>query len=322
MQYNCLPGTGLWLSQISLGTMTFGGQTDEAESLRIMDYALAEGVNFVDTANIYNQGESEIITGKGLRGRRQDIILATKVRGRMGDDPNSEGLSRRNIMAAVDASLKRLACDYIDIYYLHQPDYKTPLEETLSTMADLVRAGKIRYVGVSNYAAWQLADIMAICARYGYPAPVITQNVYNLITRGIEPELIPCIKAHKLGLAVYNPLAGGLLSGKHRPGTPAAGTRFADNEMYYERYWSQANFKASQELGEIAAGNGLSLLELALRWPLGQPGVTSMIVGISSLAQLQENFAAWREGALPTQASASCDQLWQRLTGARFAYNR
>jgi aryl-alcohol dehydrogenase-like predicted oxidoreductase len=162
MEYRKFPGTSVGVSRVCLGTMMFGGQTSEADSLSIMDYAYDHGVNFFDTANVYVQGESERIVGKALKGRREKIILATKVRGQMGEDPNDAGLNRRNILSAVDKSLKRLDTDYIDIYYMHAPDYETAIEESLDAMTSLVRSGKVRYVGVSNYAAWQMADILAV----------------------------------------------------------------------------------------------------------------------------------------------------------------
>lgn len=322
MKYLRLPQTNLQLSQICLGTMTFGGQTGEADSLAIMDYAFEQGVNFFDTANVYNQGDSETIVGKGLKGRRDRIVLATKVRGKMGSDRNSEGLSRRNILAAVDASLKRLNTDYIDLYYLHAPDYATAIEETFEAMSDLVRSGKIRYVGVSNYAAWQISDILAACDKHGFVAPVITQNVYNLLTRSIETELVPCILKHGIGLAIYNPIAGGLLTGKHRPGAPADNTRFANNKTYLDRYWTEENFSAVQELDEIAGGCGLNLLQLAMKWCAAQKGVTSIISGVSRLSQIEQNIASLAGDALIDEVLQRCDAVWHRLTGSRFQYNR
>lgn len=322
MKYLSLPQTNLQLSQICLGTMTFGGQTGEADSLAIMDYAFEQGVNFFDTANVYNQGASEMIVGKGLQGRRDRIVLATKVRGKMGSDRNSEGLSRRNILAAADASLKRLNTDYIDLYYLHAPDYATAIEETLATMTDLVRDGKIRYVGISNFAAWQIVDILAVCEKKGYAAPVITQNVYNLLTRSIETELVPCILKHGIGLAIYNPIAGGLLTGKHRPGTPADNTRFAGNKTYLDRYWSEENFSAVRELAEIADGYGLSILQLAMKWCAVQKGVTSIISGVSNRTQIEQNIASLAGDTLTDEVLQRCDAIWQRLTGSRFQYNR
>lgn len=322
MKYNNLPGTSLKVSALSLGTMMFGGQTNEADSLAIMDYAFEQGVNFWDTANVYNQGESERIVGKALKNRRDDIILATKVFGQMGEGLNDKGLSRRNILSSVDASLTRLDTDYIDVYYLHAPDYETEIEETLETMTGLVKAGKIRYIGVSNFAAWQIADMLAVCDKRGYIAPIITQNVYNAITRGIETELVPFLQAHKLGMAVYNPIAGGLLAGKHRPGKPAENTRFAGNEMYYKRYWSDDNFAAVEKLTEIAAAHNMNVLQLAMRWCASRAGVTSIISGVSKLAQIEQNIATLDGDSLNQEVLAACDAVWSSLAGTRFGYNR
>lgn len=322
MQYNTLPKTNLQVSQLSLGTMMFGGQTNEADSLAIMDYAFAHGVNFIDTANVYNQGESERIVGRWLKDHRAEVILATKVNGQMGSNPNDAGLSRRNILAAVDASLNRLGTDYIDIYYMHAPDYRTDPEESLQAMNSLVEAGKIRYVAVSNFAAWQVADMLHICDKRGYAAPVISQNVYNLITRGIEPELVPFLKAHGIGMAVYNPIAAGLLAGKHKPGKPAENTRFANNPMYYERYWSDENFAAVEKIAAIATEHGIGMLELAMKWCAAQPTVTSIISGVSRLAQIEQNIASLEGDPLGADVLAACDDVWHSLAGTRFAYNR
>ncbi|MDR3120697.1 MAG: aldo/keto reductase [Clostridiales bacterium] len=309
------------MSALSLGTMMFGGQTNVTESLAIMGCAYEHGVNFWDTANVYNQGESERIVGKALGSHRDEIFLATKVNGQMGKNPLDRGLSRRNILAAADASLLRLNTDYIDLYYMHAPDYETEIEESLEAMSQLVRAGKIRYVGVSNFAAWQIADMLAVCDKRGYVAPVISQNVYNAITRGVETELVPFLVKHGLGMAVYNPIAGGLLAGKHKPGAPAGNTRFANNQNYYERYWSDENFSAVEKLTEIASAYGLTILQLALRWCISRPGVTTIISGVSRLAQIEQNIAAVA-GALPDETLALCDGVWRTLAGTRFGYNR
>jgi len=321
MRYNNLPRTGLKVSQLSLGAMMFGGQTSEADSLEIMDYAIAHGVNFIDTAIHYNQGESERIVGKALRGRRHEIILVTKVRGQMGENPNDKGLSRRNIMAAIDGSLKRLGTDYIDLYYMHFPDYETEVEESIETMSNLVKMGKIRYIGVSNYAAWQVADILAICDKRNYVAPIISQNMYNLITRGVENELIPFLKAHKLGMAVYNPIAGGLLTGKHKLGAPAENTRFSNDPNYYKRYWSEENFAAVEELMKIAEQHNMSLLEMAMKWCAQQETVVSVISGVSRISQIEQNIASLEGDSLSEAVLAACDEVWYKLVRRRPKYN-
>jgi aryl-alcohol dehydrogenase-like predicted oxidoreductase len=302
--------------------MMFGGQTDEADSFAIMDYAFNHGVNFIDTANAYNQGLSEEIVGKWLKNHRHDTILATKVFGQMGDNPNDSGLSRRNILSAVDASLTRLGTDCIDIYYMHSPDYQTDLEESLEAMNGLVKAGKIRYIAVSNYAAWQIGDILHICDKRNYVAPVITQNVYNLITRGVEAELVPFLKAHEIGMTIYNPIAGGFLAGKHRPGKPAENTRFANNPAYYSRYWSDENFGAVDKLMEVAQKYDMSILELAMKWCASQHVVTSIISGASRLEQIAQNIASLEGELLDERVLADCDEVWRSLAGTRFAYNR
>lgn len=322
MRYVCFNGTRLQVSILSLGTMMFGGQTNEAESLAIMNYAYEKGINLFDTANMYTKGESERIVGKGIKGRRDKIILATKVFNKTSDDPNDSGLSRRNILRALDASLKRLDTDYIDIYYLHAPDYQTSLEETLDTTSSLIRAGKVRYLGVSNYSAWQIADILALCDKRGYIAPVITQNVYNAITRGIEVELIPFLKAHGMNLTVYNPIAAGLLAGKHKPGKPAEDTRFGLNKMYVDRYWSDANFAAVEQLTSAARENGMSILQLAMKWCAAQKQVTSIITGVSRLSQLEQNIASLEGEPVSAEILARCDEVWHSLAGTGFSYIR
>ncbi len=322
MQYNNLNGTSLKVSQLCLGTMMFGGQTNEVDSLKIMNYAYEHGINFFDTANVYNQGESERVVGKGLKGRRDEIILATKVRGQMGENPNNEGLSRRNIISALDASLKRLDTDYIDIYYMHAPDYETSLEESMETMSSLVKSGKVRYIGVSNFAAWQISDMLSICDKRNYISPSITQNVYNPITRGIETELVPFLKAHNMGMAIYNPIAGGLLAGKHKPGVPTENTRFANNKSYYERYWLDENFAAVDKLTNISNEHGISILQLAMKWCVGQKHVTSIITGVSRLVQIEQNIESVKGEPLDTNTMAQCDEIWHSLAGNRFGYNR
>lgn len=321
MNYNYLPSSSLQVSEISLGTMMFGGQTAEADALKIMDYAYTNGVNLFDTADVYNWGASEEIVAKGLKGRRGDIVLATKV-GQTGRGVNDEGLSRRHIFRACEASLKRLDTDYIDIYYLHKPDYLTDIEETLSAMNDLVRAGKIRYIGLSNYAAWQMADILALCDKRGYDKPVITQVVYNALTRGIEQECVPFVQAHKMAITNFNPIAGGLLSGKHKPGKPAENTRFSNNAGYFARYWDDENFDAVERLSRLAADNGLSILELAMRFCVSQRFVTTVLSGVSRLEHIEQNIASVGGGALSKDILDACDAVWKSLAGNRFTYNR
>ena len=263
MQYINLPRTSIKVSRMCLGTMMFGGQTNEADSKAIMDYAFEQGVNFWDTASYYLEGEGEKVVGKGLKGRREKIILATKVFGKVGDDMNDQGLNRRHIINCTEGSLKRLGTDYIDLMYMHSPDHETEVEETLDTLTTLVRDGKIRYIGISNYAAWQVADIVAICDKRGYIKPIISQNVYNLLLRDVERELLPCLKAYKIGMSVYNPIAAGLLSGKYKSKELVENTRFTNNKLYYDRYWSDKYFEGLGKLTAIADKNGLPLIDMA-----------------------------------------------------------
>lgn len=327
MKFNCFPGTMLSVSNFCLGTMTFGGQTSEKDAVEIVRHAVDNGVNFIDTADIYpdtggRSGElSEIAVGKALKNVRGNIILATKIRYPMGTDINSCGLSRRHIVSGVDKSLERLQTDYIDIYYMHSPDWKTPLEETLYTMDCLVREGKIRYYGFANFPAWLISDALALSERHGWAKPVVTQNVYNLLTRSIENELVPCAKAHRLAVTVYNPLCGGLLTGKHNyEKGPAANTRFADDPAYMSRYWTKENFEAIDKLKVIAEKAGITLAELALRWCASRDFITSSLVGCSRLEQLLSNIKMMEKEALPEDVMSECDEVWKKLSGNRFYY--
>jgi aryl-alcohol dehydrogenase-like predicted oxidoreductase len=321
MQYRKLPKTDLSVSAVSLGTMVFGGQTTEQEALAILTACRENGVNFIDTADMYNAGAAEEIVGKAIRGYRQDVVLATKVGYNVGSRPAS--LSRKYILSAIDASLKRLQTDYVDLYYLHRPDYRTDPEETLQTMNTLVQAGKIRYVGISNYASWQVMEILHICEKHHYVKPVIAENVYNLITRGVEMELIPCLEKYGIGFTVYNPIAGGFLSGKHqRGGQPAANTRFANAKNYFDRYWSDSNFDALDQIKAEADRLGLTVLQFALKWLLARQVGTSVICGVSSLEQIRQNVAAVAASCLDEQALAVCDEVWRTLSGNRFYYAR
>ena len=323
MEYRYLPGTGLAVSRLSLGTMMFGGQTSEEDSIKIIDCALDGGINVVDTADMYNGGLSEVAVGKALKGKRENVILATKVCNKMSDDINDRGLNRRHIIAGCEASLKRLQTDYIDIYYMHTPDYKTPLEESLDAMSQLVRDGKVRYIGFSNYASWQAADIMHISEKQNGVKPVITQNVYNLLTRGIEEELIPFCKAHKVGLTVYNPIAAGLLTGKHKYGErPDPDTRFAQKKNYADRYWSEKNFVALDAFLKLAEECGMPIIEFAMKWIAQNDAVDSILTGVSKLSQLEQNLTLLDGAPIPEDAMKKADEIYAELTGNRFKYNR
>ncbi len=323
MDFRTLPNTGLKVSRISFGTMTFGAQADEAAASRMIDLCFDAGINFIDTANVYNKGLSETIVGKVLKGRRDKVVLASKVRGKMGDGPDESGLSRAAIHKAIDSSLQRLQTDYVDLYYLHQPDYDVPIGETLAAMDELVKAGKVRYPAVSNYAAWQVAEIHCISQKNGYKPPFISQPMYNLLARAIEDEYLPFCKQYGVAVVPYNPLAGGLLTGKQvRESNPVAGSRFDGNKMYLDRYWHDDDFAAVEELRGIARDSGKKLVELALQWVLSQDQVDSVILGASRLEQLEENLKACQEARLTADVLKRCDEVWGRLRGVTPKYNR
>ncbi|HEY8746098.1 MAG TPA: aldo/keto reductase, partial [Chloroflexota bacterium] len=293
MQYKRLGRTGLKVSEICLGTMTFGNQADEQVSKAIVKRALDAGVNFFDTANVYNAGVSEEFTGRALQGVRRDIVLATKLHGRVGPGPNDGGQSRKHIMDAIEQSLRRLGTDYIDLYQVHRFDPDTPLDETLGTLDDLVRSGKVRYIGASNYAAWQLCTALWNSDKLHLARYDCVQPRYNLISRAIEVELLPLCQAQGVGVIVYNPLAGGMLTGKHqRQAPPTTGTRFDMNPMYRNRYWQERVFDAVDRFREIAAGTGHSMAQVALAWSLANPVMTSAILGASRVEQLDETLPA------------------------------
>jgi len=322
MEFRILPNTDLRVSRVSFGTMTFGSQTDENAAHRMIDLCFEYGINFFDTANIYNKGMSETILGKLLKGRRDKVVLATKVRGKMGEGPDDSGLSRSAIHKAIDASLRRLQTDYVDVYYLHQPDYDVPIEETLAAMDELVRAGKVRCPAVSNYAAWQVAEIHCISQKNGYKPPFISQPMYNLLARAIEEEYLPFCRRFGVAVVPYNPLAGGLLTGKQTREKPIPGTRFDGNKMYLDRYWHNDYFDAVEDLKKIAADSHLTLIELALRWLLSQEQVDSIILGASRLDHLEQNLKACEGPRLTGDVLERCDAVWKRLRGVTPKYNR
>jgi aryl-alcohol dehydrogenase-like predicted oxidoreductase len=323
MEYRVLQGTDLRVSRASFGTMTFGSQADQETSTRMVDQCLDAGVNFFDTANMYNQGRAEIVLGKALGERRSQVIVASKVRNRMGDAPDDAGLSRAAIRKALEASLKRLGTDYLDLYYLHMPDYETPIEETLEAMEEAVRSGKVRYPAISNYAAWQVCEILWLSEKKGYQPPRISQPMYNVVARAIEDEYLPFCKRFGISVIPYNPLAGGLLTGKQsRDKGPIEGTRFDKNALYLGRYWHDDYFAAVDELRSVAREAGKSLVELALEWLLGRVQVDSVILGASRPDQLAENLKAFEGGRLDDDAVARCDEVWKRLRGITPKYNR
>ena len=322
MQTRSLPHTDLTVSRVSMGTMTFGAQTGEAAARRMIDICLDHGVNFIDTANVYNLGVSEEILGRILAGRRGSLVLASKVGMRMGPDDDQRGHSRRAILRAIDESLRRLQTDYLDLYYLHAPDYATPLEETLEVLQILVRNGKIRYPAVSNYASWQVCRMHWIAGVSGFARVRIAQPMYNLIARGIEQEFLPMAKDLQLSTFVYNPLAGGLLTGKQPSAAPLEGTRFDKNEQYQRRYWHDPNHQAVQKLSALAHSEGRSLVSLALNWILHHTPADGLILGASRVEQLEENLSVLGDGPISESALTVCNEVWADLRGVTPQYNR
>jgi aryl-alcohol dehydrogenase-like predicted oxidoreductase len=323
--------TGLKVSEVCLGTMTFGNQADTESAFRIMDLADEAGVNFFDTADVYplggdlsTVGETERIVGAWLRerGARDRIILATKCRGAMGEGPNDQGLGRKHVIAACEASLRRLGTEYIDLYQTHMPDTQTPIEETLRAFDDLVRAGKVRYIGCSNYPAWQLADALWTSTLHGLARFECDQPRYNILFRMIEAEILPLCRAHGVGVIAYNPLAGGMLTGRYRDRTPSEveeGTRFGlqrSGELYRKRYWNEVVFEVVARLGGFIEERGKSLTHVALAWVLAQPGITSAIVGASKPEQMRDSLRGI-ETTLDDEELAACDDAWYSLPRER-----
>jgi aryl-alcohol dehydrogenase (NADP+) len=302
MQYTNLGATGLTVSRLCLGTMTFGLQTEEDKSFGILDKAAAAGVNFLDTADVYplggdlgTVGETERIVGRWLKGKRHQFVLATKCVGKMGDAPWNQGASRKHILDAVDASLQRLGTDYIDLYQLHSDDPNTPLDETIDALDTVVRSGKARYIGVSNFLAYRLARALGRADVKNKTRFVSMQPRYSLLFREIERELLPLAKEEGLGVIPYNPLAGGLLTGKHKPGVPPEGTRFTigtAGARYQDRYWNDKSFSKIDELRQMVSDAGLNLTTVAIAWVLANPVVTSAIIGASKAEQLNDTLNA------------------------------
>lgn len=324
MQYRKLGRTGLQVSEICLGTMTFGIQTPEPEAFKIMDAAASAGVNFIDTADGYPlgggwelSGTTETFIGNWLsRQRREDFVIATKCNGTTGPGLNDRGLSRRHIMDAIDGSLRRLQTDHIDLYQLHRPDDLTPLDETLGTMNDLVRMGKVRYIGVSNFFAWQMALMLGMSAVNGWDRIVCDQPRYNMLFREPETEIIPLCQDQGIGIIAYNPLAGGFLTGKYRKGQDLEeGTRFTLRNAgtnYQRRYWQDAQFDVVEELNDFFAPRNKPLAQVAASWVINRPGITSAIVGASRVEQILETLPA-ADLTLEPDEQAICDDAWYKL---------
>ena len=347
--------TGLKVSSFCLGTMTFGRQVEEKESIKIIHKAVDAGVNFIDTADMYVNGITEQIVGRALKGRRDSIVLASKaghVRklgkkwGAQKDSgpidmarprpffpweaqeetgPNDMGLSRKHMMQAVEASLKRLDTDYLDLFYAHMPDYGTPLEETLRAMDDMVHQGKVRYLGCSNFRAFQLCKALWISDKFNLARWDCIQPPYNLLTRDVEYELLPLCAEEGVGVCVFSPMAAGFLSGKYdKAKGPTEGVRFGLAHWgyrYNQQYWSDNNFSAVEKLKNIAGDHGKSLPQFALAWVLSNPTVTAVVNGATSIEQLEHNIAA-ADIKLSKEELDACDEVWHMLRPPRLFYGR
>jgi aryl-alcohol dehydrogenase-like predicted oxidoreductase len=300
MEYRQLGKAGVKVSAIGLGTNRFGSEAVSQQDVNHMiDAALDMGINFIDTADVYTAGQSETTLGVALKGRWQRVVLATKVFHPTGDGPNDRGSSRYHIQNAVEASLKRLQSDHIDLYYLHRWDDTTPIEESLRTLDDLVRSGKVRYLGASNYASWQLAKTNLLAELRGLPAFSALQSHYHLLERSVEKEVLPYCAADGVGFVPYFPLAGGFLTGKYRRGQPAPAGSRGENSTYVRGYMTDKNYTLIEQLEAWCSQQGRSLAELAEAWLLAQPSVCSVISGATRIEQIQANVRAvdWKLSA-------------------------
>ncbi|WP_461032658.1 aldo/keto reductase [Streptomyces mayteni] len=315
MRNRVLGGTGVSVSPLCLGAMMFGpwGNEDEAESIRIIHRALDAGINFVDTADVYSDGESERIVGKALKGRRDDVVLATKFFMPMGADPNQRGASRRWIIRAVEDSLRRLGTDHIDLYQVHRPSQDTDVEETLGALTDLVRQGKVRYLGSSSYAASQIVEAQWVAGDRRLERFVTEQPPYSIMVRGIELDVLPTARRHRMGILTYSPLGGGWLSGRYRTGRDAQAPASEARRRLANRFdmslpENQRKLEIAESLAVLAEEAGLSLIELAIAFVINHPAVTSAIIGPRTMEQLESQLPA-ADVALPAELLDRIDEL-------------
>lgn len=292
MKYKILGNTGVKVSTLCYGTMSFGGDADEKTSAAMFNRCREAGINFFDSANVYSQGRSEEILGKLIADCRDEVIITSKVFGQMGQAMNAQGSSRRNIRLGVEATLKRLNTDYLDVYFLHQFDYNTPIEQTLRAMDDLVQEGKILYPAASNYAAWQVAQALGISAREGWAKFEVIQPMYNLVKRQSEVEILPMAQAHNLGVIPYSPLGGGLLTGKYGASRRPDSGRLMENEMYQSRYREGLYYDVAERFTQFAKEGGYNPVSLAVAWVAAHPAVTAPIIGARNLDQLEGSLKA------------------------------
>ena len=318
MDYNRLGKTGLKVSEYCIGADNFGGQTSAEESLRIMEIAFEGGVNFIDTANSYCDGLSEENVGRFIKTRRSEVVLATKGGSPVGPKPNDIGVNKKYVMQAIDDSLKRLGTDYVDLYQIHKPDLTTPIEETVEAYNDIVRSGKARYIGVSNFSGAQLIEALWAQDKNGFTKFDSVQPRYNLLYREAERELFPACLDQGLGVVVYSPQAGGFLLGKHRnfKAETRTGGRFSEDfkavNFYKNTYWNQSAFNAMEQFVSVSKKYNVSPMALALKWVRSNTAVSSCIVGARTLKQIQQNLIAWKEN-VPTEALNAATTIGDHL---------
>lgn len=321
MRMRFLGKTGIKVSELCFGTMTFGGRSffkhigglGQKEATHLVDMSLEAGINFFDTADVYSEGLSEEMLGKALGKRRKDIILATKVRLKMGPGPNEVGLSRHHIIEGCNASLKRLGTDYIDLYQVHNFDPDTPLEETMRALDDLVRQGKVRYIGCSNFSGWQLMKALAISDKRGWDRFVTLQALYSLLARELENEMVPLCLDQGLGILVWSPLSGGFLSGKYRRGKPQPkGTRLSGSQPRFQPLDEEKGYDIVEELDKIAKAHKATVAQAALNYLLAKEGVSSVIIGARTPEQLADNLKTV-EWELSAEEVARLDEMSQPI---------
>ena len=299
MKYKILGNTGIEVSELCLGTMSFGGHADEKESARIFKQCRDAGINFFDCANVYEKGKSEIILGKLIHGSRNDLVITSKAYFPTGNDVNSRGSSRKHLMTAINESLERLNTDYIDIYFLHRFDDFTPIEETLRALEDLVKSGKVLYLGASNFAAWQIAKAIGISEKNCWNRFECIQPMYNLVKRQAEVEILPMAISEKIGVINYSPTGGGLLSGKYGKDKQQKKGRLIENKMYEARYNDPKMFDIAEKFAILSKKLGYSPISLAIAWTKSHPGVTSPIIGGRNTEQLKDSIDSLKVNMTP-----------------------
>ena len=308
MEYRNLGGSGLKVSEIGLGGNNFGWWADEQTSVSVINHAIDAGINFIDTADVYDRGHSEEFIGQAIKGKRERVLIATKFGSPMGEGPNDRGGSRYYIMKAVEASLRRLQTDYIDLYQIHFPDTTTPIEETLRTLDDIIRAGKVRYIGCSNFAAWQLCEALWTSKVCNLPSFVTVQPRYNMFDRQIERELVPCCQSYKIGVIPYSPLAGGFLTGKYHRGEEPPDGRLSQQMSTGSGLFKDDNWDKLAKLEAFALERGHTMGELAIAWLLSRPWLATVIAGARKAEQVSANIAAaqWK---LTAEETAEVDAI-------------